>query len=218
MIFLTYLYISDSCLLFKNPYKPKRFKLVSRALWYSLVMTHSTHHFNMSADVTFFEDTSYFTSRIWLHLLGFTNPYFDPQVFLLPISKMSKPPSQSMSSLPHQFLNYHRQSQHEILEVVISLDSCDSSLTALSPLATSLPKPFVDLPLALHKGIHCTHDPHPIYNFLIYHHLSSANYAFISAFLSITTQNFSLSHLGWHQAMINEMTTLDLNILLFSLS
>lgn len=58
------------------------------------------------------------------------------------------------------------------------------------------------------KGIHPTRNPHPIYNFLSYVHLSSSFCAFISSLSSVPipkTTAEALFRQGWSQAMIKEI-------------
>lgn len=74
---------------------------------------------------------------------------------------------------------------------------------ASSPAAVN-PSP----PIAFHKGVHISRNPHPLYNVLIYNYLSSLHYAFISTLSTVSspkTHSKALSHLGWHQAMAEEM-------------
>ena len=64
------------------------------------------------------------------------------------------------------------------------------------------------------KGTCSTHNYHPIYNFLSYHHLSSSYYSFISFVSSITISKDVkevLDHPRWWQAIIVEMQTLEQN-------
>ena len=53
-----------------------------------------------------------------------------------------------------------------------------------SPMAPSSTMPILsspaDLPIAIRKGNRSSHNPHPIYNFLTYHRLSSSYFFFIS--------------------------------------
>ena len=77
-------------------------------------------------------------------------------------------------------------------------------------MAPVLPSP-TDLPIVLRKGTHCSSNPHPIYNFLTYHHLSSTYSAFVStlSFVSLLkTMHEALSYPGWKQVMVEEMATL----------
>ena len=56
--------------------------------------------------------------------------------------------------------------------------------------------------------------PHPLYAFVSYDHAYPQYYTFVlsSSFISIPkTTGEALSHLGWHQAMIDEMSTLYSN-------
>ena len=73
-----------------------------------------------------------------------------------------------------------------------------------------LPSP-VDLPIAIRKGTRSSCNPHPIYNFLTYHHLSSPYSAFVStlSYVSVPkTVHEALSHPDWKQAMVEEMVAL----------
>ena len=54
-------------------------------------------------------------------------------------------------------------------------------------------------------------NPHPIYNFLTYHHLSSPYPAFIYTLSYVSlpkTMHEALSHPSWKQAMVEEMVAL----------
>ncbi|RVX00280.1 Retrovirus-related Pol polyprotein from transposon TNT 1-94 [Vitis vinifera] len=79
--------------------------------------------------------------------------------------------------------------------------------------APALPSPD-DLPIAIRKGTRSTRNPHPIYNFLSYHRLSSPYSAFVSAISSVSlpkSTHEALSHPGWRQAMVDEMAALHSN-------
>ncbi|RVW57733.1 Retrovirus-related Pol polyprotein from transposon RE1 [Vitis vinifera] len=79
--------------------------------------------------------------------------------------------------------------------------------------APALPSPN-DLPIAVRKGTRSTRNPHPIYNFLSYHRLSSPYFAFVSAISSVSlpkSTHEALSHPGWRQAMVDEMAALHSN-------
>ena len=79
--------------------------------------------------------------------------------------------------------------------------------------APALPSPN-DLPIAVRKGTRSTRNPHPIYNFLSYHRLSSPYSAFVSAISSVSlpkSTHEALSHPGWRQAMVDEMDALHSN-------
>ena len=68
-----------------------------------------------------------------------------------------------------------------------------------------------DLPIVIQKGTRSPRNPHPIYNFLTYHHSSSPYSAFISTLSSVSlpkTVPEALSHVGWKQAMVEEMAAL----------
>ncbi|RVW85872.1 Retrovirus-related Pol polyprotein from transposon RE2 [Vitis vinifera] len=68
--------------------------------------------------------------------------------------------------------------------------------------------------LLLWRGNRSTRNPHPIYNFLSYHRLSSPYSAFVSAISSVSLPKSTpeaLSHPGWRQAMVDEMAALHSN-------
>ncbi|RVW44593.1 Retrovirus-related Pol polyprotein from transposon TNT 1-94 [Vitis vinifera] len=89
----------------------------------------------------------------------------------------------------------------------------DSLPTPSASPAPALPSPD-DLPIAIRKGTRSTRNPHPIYNFLSYHRLSSPYSAFVSAISSVSlpkSTHEALSHPGWRQAMVDEMAALHFN-------
>ena len=63
--------------------------------------------------------------------------------------------------------------------------------------------------LTLRKGNQSTRNPHPIYNFLSYHRLSS--YSTLSSVSLPKSTSEALSHPGWRQAMVDEMAALHSN-------
>ena len=70
---------------------------------------------------------------------------------------------------------------------------------------------LVDLPIAIWKGTRSSRNPHPIYNFLTYHRLSSSYSAFVSIVSCVSvlqTVHKALSHPDWKQVMVEEMTAL----------
>ena len=84
------------------------------------------------------------------------------------------------------------------------------------PLSSPAPVPQLpdDLPIVIQKGTRSTCNPHPIYNFLSYHHLSLPYFALVSTLSSVsnpTSTSKALSHSGWKQAMIKEIDVLYSN-------
>ncbi|RVW90825.1 Retrovirus-related Pol polyprotein from transposon TNT 1-94 [Vitis vinifera] len=132
-----------------------------------------THRYFISADVTFFEDSPFFSTTSEFIIVA-------PRVVApLPF------PEAPADSLP---------------------------IPSASP-APALPSPN-DLPIAVRKGTRSTRNPHPIYNFLSYHRLSSPYSAFVSAISSVSlpkSTHEALSHPGWRQAMVDEMAALHSN-------
>ena len=79
-----------------------------------------------------------------------------------------------------------------------------SSATLVLPSSADHPAPIL-------KGTLSSRKPHPIYNFVSYHHLSSPYFVFISTLSTISLPNIvheALSHSGWKQVMVEEMVAL----------
>ncbi|RVW96428.1 Retrovirus-related Pol polyprotein from transposon RE2 [Vitis vinifera] len=129
-----------------------------------------------------------------------------PQIHLL---QFAFPPD-AMPSRPLQV--YHRRPR-VVAPLPIPEAPADSlPIPSASP-ASALPSPN-DLPITVRKGTRSTRNPHPIYNFLSYHRLSSPYSAFVSAISSVSlpkSTHEALSHPGWRQAMVDEMTALHSN-------
>ncbi|KAJ9687350.1 hypothetical protein PVL29_016010 [Vitis rotundifolia] len=157
-----------------------------------------THRYFISADVTFFEDSPFFS----------TTSESLPISEVLPIPIVSPP--DAMPPRPLQV--YHRRPR-----VVAPLPFAEAPADSL-PIPSASPAPALpspnDLPIAVRKGIRSTRNPHPIYNFLSYHRLSSPYSAFVSAISSVSlpkSTHEALSHPGWRQAMVDEMAALHSN-------
>ena len=87
-----------------------------------------------------------------------------------------------------------------------------SSMPQSSP--TPVPQPSDDLPIDIWKGTCFTSNSHSVYNFLSFHRLSLSYFVFVSTLSFVSTpKNTSeaLSHLGWKQAMVDEMDALYSN-------
>nr|XP_033513914.1 uncharacterized protein C6orf132 homolog [Nicotiana tomentosiformis] len=112
------------------------------------------------------------------------------------------PPSPVQPSRAPPLLTYHRR-PHLASGPADSHPAPNLANTAdLSPL---------NQPIALRKGIRSTLNPNPYYVGLSYHRLSSSHCAFVSSlsFVSIPkSTGEALSHPGWRQAMIDEMSAL----------
>ncbi|KAJ9683729.1 hypothetical protein PVL29_019345 [Vitis rotundifolia] len=157
-----------------------------------------THRYFISADVTFFEDSPFFSA---------TSESL-PVSEVLPILIVSPP--NAMPPRPLQV--YHRRPR-----VVAPLPFAEAPADSL-PIPSASPAPDLpspnDLPIAVRKGIRSTRNSHPIYNFLSYHRLSSPYSAFVSAISSVSlpkSTHEALSHPGWRQAMVDEMAALHSN-------
>ena len=155
-----------------------------------------THRYFLSADVTFFEDSPFFSTSESL-----------PVSEVLPLPIISPP--DAVPSRPLQV--YHRR-HHVVVPPLAEVPADSLPIPSASP-APTLP-PSADLPIALRKGNRSTRKPHPIYNILSYHRLSSPYSAFVSAISSVSLPKSTLEalfHPGWRQAMVDEMTALHSN-------
>ena len=128
-----------------------------------------THHYFLSADVTFFKDSPFFSTSESL-----------PVSEVLPLPIISPP--NAVPSRPLQV--YHRRHRVVVPPSLAKVPTDSLPIPSASP-APTLP-PSADLPIALQKGNRSTRNPHPIYNFLSYHRLSSSYSAFVSAISSIS--------------------------------
>ncbi|OIS98281.1 putative mitochondrial protein [Nicotiana attenuata] len=177
----------------------------------------------MSADVTFFETQSYFTSpgnhldifevlpvssfgdSVTISHSSFSTtpapPPTAPVAAPLPIAPVP-PLSPVQPSAAPPLLTYHRRPR-PASGPCVSRPASDSEPTVdLSPLSQ---------PIALRKGVRSTLNPNPHYVGLSYHHQSSPHYAFISSLSTVSipkSTGDALFHPGWRQAMIEEMSAL----------
>ncbi|RVW92497.1 Retrovirus-related Pol polyprotein from transposon RE1 [Vitis vinifera] len=155
-------------------------------------------HLLISADVTFFE----------------VSPFFSTAFESLPVSEVLPLPIVSPADVvpPRPLQVYHRR-PCVAAPLPFAKAPADSLPTPSASPAPALPSPD-DLPIAIRKGTRSTRNPHPIYNFLSYHRLSSPYSAFVSAISSISlpkSTHEALSHPGWRQAMVDEMAALHSN-------
>ncbi|RVW47171.1 Retrovirus-related Pol polyprotein from transposon TNT 1-94 [Vitis vinifera] len=156
-----------------------------------------THRYFLSADVTFFEDSPFFSTFESLPVL---------KSYSFPLS-----PHLMQCLLAHfRFIIVIIVSMFLLLWPMVPANSLP--IPSASP-APALP-PSADLPIALRRGNRSTRNPHPIYNFLSYHRLSSPYSAFVSAISSVSLPKSTpkaISHPGWRQAMVDEMAALHSN-------
>ena len=143
-----------------------------------------THRYFLSADVTLFKDSPFFSSSESLLVTK-----------VLPLPIIPLPIFDDVPSRPLQV--YHRCHRS-----IVPLPSAKALADSL-PIPSASPTPTLphadNLPIALRKGNRSTSNPHPIYNFLSYHLLSSPYSAFVYAISSVSlpkNTNEALSHSG----------------------
>lgn len=151
----------------------------------------------VSPDVVFFEDTPFTSSPSSLCQGEDDNLFIYEVTSPTPSLSTDVPPSRPLISQV-----YSRRPPPQ------PSDSCPPSMLPSS----CDPAPSDDLPIALRKGKRkCTY---PVSSFISYHQLSPSTYAFITSLESTSIPNSvheALSHPGWQNAMIEEMTALDDN-------
>ena len=154
------------CIYFVHILSPRWDKLYTKAmkcvfLGYSRIQrgyrcySLDAHRYFISVNVTFFQDDS--SSTRCPHV---------SDVLSLPIT----PPSPNVPSpsvnVPSRLLQFYTCRPYVDTKTLV-----DSSLVQSSSPAPIMP-PTDDLPIVLPKGTHSTRNPHPIYNFMSYHHFS----------------------------------------------
>ncbi|RVW26236.1 Retrovirus-related Pol polyprotein from transposon RE1 [Vitis vinifera] len=158
-----------------------------------------------------------------LRLIGTLSPLMSPSLrthhsfppllsLFLFLKSCPFPLSPHLMLCPRPLQVYHRRPR-----VVAPLPFPEAPADSL-PIPSASPAPALpspnDLPIAVRKGTRSTRNPHPIYNFLSYHRLSSPYSAFVSAISSVSlpkSTHEALSHPGWRQAMVDEMAALHSN-------
>ncbi|KAL6333578.1 hypothetical protein AAG906_028763 [Vitis piasezkii] len=158
----------------------------------------NTHHYFLSADVTFFKDSPFFSSSESL-----------PISEVLPLPYISSP----SDVLSHPLQVYHRR--HCVVAPPVSSAEVLDDSPPVPPISSTPTLSSTDhLHIALWKGNRSTRNPHLIYNFLSYHRLSSSYSAFVSTLSSVSlpkSTSKALSHPRWRQAMVDEMAALHSN-------
>ena len=154
----------------------------------------------ISVDVTFFEDSSFFSSAAYSHV---------SDVLSIPLL-LSSPdfPSPPMDVVTRQLqVSTHcpRPRPRPPTGPLVESSSTPQSSHAL------VPQPPNDLPISIRKCTCSAPNSHLVYNFLSFHRLSLPYFAFISTFSSVSTPKSTskvLSDPGWKQAMAEEIDAL----------
>ena len=152
----------------------------------------SLRKYQVSADVTFFENTPFSQDPI--------NTSQGEDDDLLVYTLASPTPTSIPPLTKPPITQVYTWRQHPLVS------SPPPAASTLDPVSSD------DLPIALFKGKHqCVH---PISSFCSYNHLSSHSCSFIASLYSISLPNTvreALFHLGWRSAMVEEMQALDDN-------
>ena len=139
----------------------------------------------ISADVTFVEDSSFFSSAARPLILD---------VLSIPLVLPSLDfPSPLTDSVTRPLQVYTRCPRPPPRPFVEASSIPQSSLALVLQLSD-------DLPIAIRKGTRSISNPHSAFNFLIFHCLFLPYFAFVSTLSSVSTPkstNEALSHLGW---------------------
>ncbi|KAJ7963920.1 Retrovirus-related Pol polyprotein from transposon TNT 1-94 [Quillaja saponaria] len=179
-------HISGNPKLFSSISNPSSLSTVTIANGSTTIAKDKNRYF-ISADVTFFEESSFFPSTI---------PKSPSISEALPVPYLG--PNDCISSAPLPNL------------LADTVDVPDNSPSVPTPSrASDLASPPI-----LRRGTRSIRNPYPIYTFLSYHRLSSPYYAFVSSLSSISvpkSTSDALAHPGWRQAMIDEMNALHTN-------
>ena len=145
----------------------------------------------MSADITFFEDTPFFSPSMD-HSSSIHNVLTIPSP--CPLDTSNQNVSEVPSSPPHSTdvgPPVLEGSPHDFHSPSITPQAMDP---AISPSSDS------DWPIAIRKGTRSTRNPHPICNFLSYHRLSPSYSSFVFSLSSHSVPSNvheALSHPGW---------------------
>ncbi|RZB75887.1 Ubiquitin carboxyl-terminal hydrolase 14 [Glycine soja] len=175
----------------------------------------------MSTDVTFFEDTPFFSPSVdhslsLQEVLHIPSPCplddSDQNVSVVPSSSPNSPEIVSSPLITDQ----SRTTQIGFPVPEASPRDSRSSSTSPPLMDPSTSSSHFDShwPIVIRKGTRSTRNPHPIYNFLSYLRLSPSYSSFVFSLSSLTipsTVREVLDHPGWGQAMIDEMQALENN-------
>ena len=158
-----------------------------------------TNRYFIFANVTFFEDSSFFSTVERPHVSDVLHV-----PFVLPSQDFPSPPT-AVVTRP---LRVHTCCPHSPTRPLAD----SSSMPPSSP--APVPRSLDDLSIAIRKGTRSNSNPHPVYNFLSYHRLSLPYFAIVSTLSSVYTPKSTsevFSYLGWKQAMAEEIDALYSN-------
>ena len=150
-----------------------------------IIATLLIHIDTVSADVTFFENSFMFP----INHPSSSDVISLPLLYPVPNTSFVPP-----ATPPRPLRVYTRRPRTDIRS--------STTLVLLSP---------VDLPIAIWKGTCSSRNPHSIYNFLTYRHVSSSYSTFVSTLSSVYGPQIvheALSHPDWNRATVEEMAAL----------
>lgn len=181
------------------------------------VIVHITHHFYVSANVTFFMDTHFFATPVTF--LDSTLQVLSILLIEIPVSTQRPPMSQSSPRFCRHIITY--KGQHVRVPDIVSTNLCDlvqetillffgySGSAPILSLVSVTPDPSVELPITLRKCKQSPSNIHSTYNCFSYHCLSASQYAslfLLSLFLRLSRKLYPIHD---RQTMIDEMIALE---------
>ena len=143
-----------------------------------------TNWYFIYADVTFFEDFSFFSTVERPHVSDILHV-----PLVLPSLDFPSPPTDAVT----RPLQVYTCCSHPSIGPLA--DSSSMPPSSFAP----VPQPLNDLPISIGKGTRSTCNSHHVYNFLSYHRLSLPYFAFVSTLSFVFTPKSTsetLSHLG----------------------
>ena len=159
-----------------------------------------TKKYYMSANVTFFEQTPYFSPSVQdVHVIQqvLPIPVVEYNISNVPVTPSLDQSPPEPSSPPIDSLQHRTPTNSPVVQEHGESPTSDSSPSSLDP--TTPDEGDSGWPIALRKGTRSSRNPHPIYNFLSYHRLSPSYCSLLSSVsfvVILKNVNEALDHPG----------------------
>ena len=140
----------------------------------------------MSANVTFFEQTPYFSPSVQdVHVIQQVLPFpvVEYNISNVPVTPSLNQSPPEPSYPPIDSLQHRTPTTSLVVQEQGESPTSDSSPLSLDP--TTPGEGDSGWPIALRKGTRSSRNPHPIYNFLSYHRLSPSYCSLLSSVSSV---------------------------------